>query len=135
MARVALDADVVIAFLDPGDDQHARAVGELRPRLAAGDELLIGATVYAETIVRPLQQGTDATVDAFLDAAGVTVVPVDRTIARQAARLRAAYPSLRLPDAISLATALSTNATFVTLDKELQRFAEESRPSGSAGDD
>ena len=54
MARVALDADILIAFLDPGDDQHAAAVAELRPRLAAGDELLVGATVYAETIVRPL---------------------------------------------------------------------------------
>ena len=58
MARVALDADVLIAFLDPGDDQHARAVEKLRPRLAAGDELLVGATVYAETIVRPLLRST-----------------------------------------------------------------------------
>jgi len=135
VARVALDADVVIAFLDPGDDQHGRAIGELRPRLAAGDELLIGATVYAETIVRPLQQGTDAKVDAFLDAAGVTVVPVDRAVARRAARLRATYSSLRVPDAMSLATALATNATFVTLDKKLQGLAEQARPSGSACDD
>jgi predicted nucleic acid-binding protein len=135
VARVALDADVVVAFLDPGDDRHERAVGELRPLLAAGDGVLIGATVYAETIVRPLQQGTDATVDAFLDAAGVTVVPVDRSLARRAARLRATHSSLRLPDAMSLATALATNATFVTLDKKLQRLAEQVRPSASAGDD
>jgi predicted nucleic acid-binding protein len=135
VALVALDADVVIAFLDPGDDQHGRAVGELRPRLAAGDELIIGATVYAETIVRPLQQGTDATVDAFLDAAGVTVVPVDPAVARRAARLRATSSSLRLPDAMSLATALVTNATFVTLDEKLQRLAEQARPSASASDD
>lgn len=129
MGRVALDADVVIAFLDPGDDQHGRAVAELRPRLAAGDELLIGATVYAETIVRPLQQGTDATVDDFLDAAGVTVVAVDRAVARRAARLRATYSSLRLPDAMSLATALATNATFATLDKKLHRLSMSRRAS------
>lgn len=135
MARIALDADVVIAFLDPGDDQHVRAVGLLRPRLAAGDDFLIGATVYAETIVRPLQQGTEATVDAFLDAAGVTVVPIDRAVARRAAGLRATYSSLRLPDAMSLATALVADATFVTLDKKLQRLAEQARPSSSAADD
>jgi predicted nucleic acid-binding protein len=123
MARVALDADVVIAFLDPMDDQHARAVAELRPRLAAADELLVGATVYAETLVRPLQQGTDATVDAFLDEAGISVIPVDRGIARRAARLRAQHSSLRLPDAISLATAQSLDATLLTLDKKLQRLA------------
>jgi predicted nucleic acid-binding protein len=123
VARVALDADIVIAFLDPGDDQHARAVEELRPVLAAGDELVLGATVYAETIVRPLQEGTDATVDAFLDAAGVKVVPVDRAVARRAAGLRAEYSSLRLPDAMSLATALATDATLLALDKKLRQVA------------
>src|SRR5207248_1416672 len=93
MARVALDADVVIAFLDPADDQHTRAVAELRPRLAAGDELLIGATVYAETMVRPLKQGADATVDGFLDETGISVIPIDRAVARRAARLRAEHSS------------------------------------------
>ena len=129
MARVALDADVLIAFLDPGDDQHHRAVAALRPRLTSGDELLVGATVYAETIVRPLQQGTDATVNAFLDAAGATVVPVDRALARRAALLRAENSSLRLPDAMSLATALATDATLLTLDKKLQQVAKRTQPT------
>jgi predicted nucleic acid-binding protein len=124
MARVALDADVVIAFLDPGDDQHAAAVAQLRPRLAAGDELLVGATVFAETIVRPLQQGTDATVDQFLDSAGVAVVAIDRAIARRAAALRARHRSLRLPDAMSLATAIATDSTLLTLDKKLRQLAK-----------
>jgi predicted nucleic acid-binding protein len=114
----------VIAFLDSGDDQHAAAIAHLRPRLAAGDELLVGATVYAETIVRPLQQGTDATIDQFLDSAGIAVVPIDRAIARRAAAVRAEHPSLRLPDAISLATAIATNSTLLTLDKKLRRIAE-----------
>lgn len=124
MARVALDADLLIAFLDAGDAQHERAVDELRPRLAAGDELLIGATVYAEAIVRPLKHATDAIVDAFLDAAGVSVVPVNRVIARRAARLRADHAALRLPDALSLATALVSDATLLTLDKRLQRMTK-----------
>jgi predicted nucleic acid-binding protein len=122
VARVTLDADIVIAFLDPGDDQHAAAVAELRPRLAAGDELLVGATVYAETIIRPLQQGTDATVDQFLDSVNIAVIPIDRAIARRAAALRAEYPSLRLPDAMSLATAMMTESTLLTLDKKLRKI-------------
>lgn len=130
MARVALDADVLIAFLDPGDDQHSRAVRELRPRLTAGDELLVGATVYAEAIVRPLQQGTDAILDAFLDEAGAAVVPIDRAVARRAADLRARHPSLRLPDAMSLAVALETNASFLTLDKKLRRVVDRARTDG-----
>ena len=129
MERVALDADIVIAFLDPGDDQHATAVAELRPRLGAGDELIVGATVYAETIARPLQQGTDETVDQFLDSAGIAVVPIDRVIARRAAVLRAEHPSLRLPDAMSLATAIVTDSTLLTLDKKLRQIARRVQPS------
>jgi predicted nucleic acid-binding protein len=129
VARVALDADIVIAFLDPGDDQHAAAVAELRPRLAAGGELLVAATVYAETIIRPLQQGTDATVDQFLDSASIAVIPIDRAIARRAAALRAEHESLRLPDAMSLATAIMTDSTLLTLDKKLRKIALQVEPS------
>lgn len=129
MARVALDADIVIAFLDPGDDQHATAVAELRPRLAAGDELLAAATVYAESIVRPLQQGTEATVDEFFDAAGISIVPINRAIARRAAVLRAEHQSLRLPDAMSLATAIVTESALLTLDKKLRQIAQRVQPS------
>jgi predicted nucleic acid-binding protein len=129
VACVALDADIVIAFLDPGDDQHATAVAELRPRLAAGDELLAAATVYAESLVQPLQQGTDATVDEFFDAAGISIVPIDRAVARRAAALRAEHQSLRLPDAMSLATAIVTDSTLLTLDKKLRQIARRFQPS------
>jgi predicted nucleic acid-binding protein len=124
MGRVALDADVVIAFLDPSDAQHQPAVEILGARLARGDDVLMAATVYAEVIVRPLQHGTDATVDEFLAAIGVNVVDVDRTLARRAAELRARHGALRLPDALSLATALAHDAGFLTLDRALQRIAE-----------
>jgi predicted nucleic acid-binding protein len=129
VARVVLDADIVIAFLDPGDDQHAVAIAELRPRLAAGDELLIAATDYAETMVRPLQQETDATVEEFFDAVGISIVPIDRSIARRAAILRGEHHSLRLPDAMSLAAAIVTESTLLTLDKKLRRIARRVQPS------
>lgn len=127
MARIALDADLLIAFLDPGDAQHARAVDELRPRLAAGDEMFVGATVYADVIVRPIQRGAEGTVDGFLDAAGIRLVPIDRAIARRAAQLRAQHRSLRLPDALSLAAALANDAVLLTLDKKLNKIADEAQ--------
>jgi predicted nucleic acid-binding protein len=127
MARVALDADIIIAFLDAADDQHERAVEELRPRLAAGEEVIVGASVYAEVMVRPLQRGTEATVDAFLDSIGVRVVAVDRAIAYRAARLRARHQSLRLPDALPLATALVHEAELLSLDRRLRRVAQQAR--------
>ncbi len=129
MAALALDADVLIAFLDASDVQHDSAVDVLRPCLAAGGQLLIAASVYAEILVRPLQRGSDHTVDAFIEAIGATIVPIDRDIARRAAQLRGAHRALRLPDAISLATALVVGAEFVTLDRRLGKTADLERPT------
>jgi predicted nucleic acid-binding protein len=118
-----LDADVLIGFLDPADVQHARAVTVARPWLTDEHTVHVSASVYAEILVRPLRLNTDAQVDAFLNAANVQVVPVDRALARRAAGLRARHPKLRLPDALSLATALSLRAEFATFDRRLQRLA------------
>lgn len=122
MARVALDADVVIAFLDAAADQHKQAVSALRPRLSAGEEIVLSASVYAEIMVRPTARGTDVKVDEFLDAIGATVIAIDRPIARLAAQLRGRHRSLRLPDALSLATALAAGAELLTLDHRLARI-------------
>jgi predicted nucleic acid-binding protein len=124
VARVALDADVVIAFLDPADAQHATAVEVLGADLAAGAEIVLAATVYAEVIVRPLQQGTDATVDEFLAAINADVVDVDRSLARTAAGLRGRHRRLRLPDAMALAAGLRRDARLLTLDHALRQIAE-----------
>lgn len=124
MAPVALDADVLIAFLDPGDAQHERAVEEIRAKMAAGERLLIGASVYAEVMVRPLERGSGQKVDEFLAAAKVTVVDLDQALARRAAQLRAQHRALRLGDALSLATALSSGAELLSFDRRLRRIAE-----------
>jgi predicted nucleic acid-binding protein len=124
VARVALDADVVIAFLDAADDQHERAVSALRPLLGAGREIVLSASVYAEIMVRPIARRTDATVDEFLDAINATVIAIDRPTARLAAELRGRHRSLRLPDALSLATAIAADAELVTLDSRLARIRE-----------
>jgi predicted nucleic acid-binding protein len=123
VARVARDADVVIAFLDADDAQHNAGVSALGGHLAAGDEIVMCATTYAEVIVRPLQRGTDATVDQFLAAIAVRMVDVDRALARSAAELCARNPRLRLPDALALATARRTDAKLLTLDQDLQRVS------------
>lgn len=76
--------------------------------LSAGDELLVGATAHAETIVRPLQQGTDATVDQFLDSAGIAVIP---TAARSLAAPPRSEPSIRPCDSRTRCAALPPSAT------------------------
>jgi predicted nucleic acid-binding protein len=50
---------------------------------------------------------------------GIRLVDADRAVAKGAARLRAAHPSLRTPDAFVLATAQETAAELLTFDDGL----------------
>lgn len=131
MAQVAIDADVVIGFLDAGDDQHERAVAALRDHLDADAQLIVAASVYAEVLVRPMQRGLTDVVDEFLAATGIDVISLDRSAARLAAQLRARHRSLRLPDALALAVALAADADLLTFDERLRRVAVAIRRSGS----
>ena len=125
MATVALDADVVIAFLDASDDQHQRAIDVLRPRLAAGDRIVIAASVYAEILIQPIKRNADKAIDEFISAIGADIIAIDRDIARRAAQLRATHSRMRLPDALSPASALATGADLLTFDHRLGKIASE----------
>lgn len=80
------------------------------------EEFLVG--VYRQKLEKNLSSYED-----FLTGSGLfTVVDMDRQIARTAAKLRAEYSSLRTPDAIHLASAISTGAsTFITTDRRIPR--------------
>jgi predicted nucleic acid-binding protein len=123
VGTIALDASVVIAFLDALDAQHERAVDLLRLYLVSANRLLLPASVYAEVLVKPVQQGTASVVDGFVSDSRMEIVPFDREIALHSAQLRAEHRFLRLPDAMVLATALECHASLVTLDARLQRAA------------
>jgi toxin FitB len=120
VGAVALDASVAIGFLDPADAHHEHAVASLRE--ADRDELLIAAIAYSEILVRPLASGHADLVEEFIDGLRVEVVPLGREIARGAAELRAEH-ALRLPDAVVLATARHRDATLLSFDERLRRFA------------
>ena len=105
MALVVLDASVIIAFLDPDDALHDPAVEAVTEY--QHDELLIPLSVYAEILVAPYRRGAEAVaeVEAFLADFAVRIETMTPSIARAAAKLRSESRSLRLPDALVLATA------------------------------
>jgi predicted nucleic acid-binding protein len=116
VALTVLDASIVIAVLDPADAHHAVAAEALRTCLAARDRFVLPASAYAEVLVGPYRRGPEAvaTLNAFLDALPCDLEPVGRATAGRAARLRADHgPTLRLPDALVLATALEIDAARV----------------------
>jgi len=112
MGLTVLDAGVVIAVLDAGDAHHAasaRAQTDARDR---GDELVIPVSAYAECLVSPSRAGQAAiaTVDRFLDGLPARVEPATRAIGAAAALRGAHGPSLRLPAALVVATAIVLDA-------------------------
>jgi predicted nucleic acid-binding protein len=108
-----LDAGVLIAILDANDAHHASSRGALSTALRGGAEFVLPASAYAEALVAPYRRSTEAAsaVDRLVDALPATVQPATREIARKAAELRARYGNrLRLPDALTVATAIELGA-------------------------
>jgi predicted nucleic acid-binding protein len=118
VALVVLDASVVIAFLDPDDALHDAAVAALTEH--QHDELLIPTSAYAELLVAPNRRGSEAVaeVEAFLADFAVRLEALTRAVARVAAKLRSESRSLRLPDALVLATADELDADIVLTGDE-----------------
>lgn len=112
MGLTVLDAGVVIAGLDADDAHHAAAAVALAAAQERSDAFLLPASAYAEILVRPAGRGIEvvARVDAALDAMAISIADADRDIARRAAGLRARHSSLRLPDALVIATAIELEA-------------------------
>lgn len=114
MSRVVvLDASAVIAFRDPADALHTRAVAAFAAHSAGA--LVLPASAYAEVLVAPMRKGATAVaaLEAFLEDLVIQVEPLTADIARGAATLRAASPSIRLPDALVLATGDALDAAAV----------------------
>ncbi len=110
---VVLDAGVVIAFRNAADPLHARAVTAWHQHAAA--DLVLPASAYAEALVGPCRAGPHevAAFRQFLAGLAVHVEPVSTAIAERAAEVRATTRSLRLPDALVLATGDVLNAPVV----------------------
>lgn len=109
MGLTVLDAGVVIAVLDGGDAHHASAVESIGVARGRGDTLVLPVSAYAECLVTPTRSGSAAVavVDQFLDSLPIRVEAATRAIGATAAGLRARHgPTLRLPDALVVATAI-----------------------------
>ncbi len=122
MGSVVLDASVVIALLDSSDASHVDARSLLEER--ADDTWLMSTATLAEVLVHPLRRGTGEEFERKLARLRVGFIDVDPEIARRAARLRAEHVSLRVPDALVLATAQQRAADTLTFDRHLRRIGQ-----------
>ena len=121
MGLTHLDAGVIIAFLDGADTHHNAARSALSTSLDNAERLAIAASALAECLVGPARRSTKAVelVRTVIDRLPVSVVHLDQEIATQAAMLRARHRSLKLPDALVIATAEHSSADrLITTDRK-----------------
>ena len=121
MGLTHLDAGVIIAFLDSADAHHDAARSALATSLGDAERLSIAASALVECLVGPARRSTKAVelVRTVIDRLPVTVVHLDEEIATQAATLRARHRSLKLRDALVIATAEHSRADrLITTDRK-----------------
>jgi predicted nucleic acid-binding protein len=103
---VVLDSDAVVGFLDRSDALHAAAKSVVHDLIVAGDRLLASVVTFAEVLTgAKLGHHDEDAVRGFFRDLVVELVPVDSEVAERAATLRARRKSLRMPDALVLASA------------------------------
>lgn len=112
---VVLDSDAVIGFLDHDDALHRAADSAVR-ELAHEQALLVSAVTYAEVLTGArIGRHEEERVDGFFADLISAILPIDVTVAALAADLRASMPSLRMPDALIIATAEANPAAGLIL--------------------
>ena len=119
---VVLDSDAVVGFLDGGDALHAAADRAIRELIGA-HQLLVSAVTYAEVLTGArLGRHDEQQVRGFFFELTSGILSVDVEIAEKAAEIRSGLRSLRMPDALILATAdIAPEVELVlTGDKQMQ---------------
>jgi predicted nucleic acid-binding protein len=120
----ALDTAPFIYYIEE-NESFLPVVAPLFEDVAAGRrEIVTSALTLLEVLVVPYRAGNlelAARYEAHLShSRGVRLVDIGRPQLRMAAQLRALHPTVRTPDALQLASALSAGCTtFVTNDRDL----------------
>jgi predicted nucleic acid-binding protein len=119
MGTVALDASVVIGLFRAEDAHHHSTRSELAAARIRGDTFTLPASVLSEAMVGGYRNGTATELHRRIIGLFGPVRLPDEEIALKAAELRARHRSLRLPDALVIATGVVDNAMVLTCDKRL----------------
>lgn len=120
----ALDTALFIYFIEE-NEAFLPLVAPIFEEVAAGRrEVITSSLTLLEVLVVPYRAGNltlAARYEAYLSRSrGVRLVDLGRPQLKVAAQLRALHPSVRTPDALQLAAALSAGCpVFVTNDRDL----------------
>lgn len=119
MGSVALDSSVVIGLFRSDDVHHDAARTEVAAARIREDGYVLPASVLSEALVGGYRNGTAAELRRRIVGLFGPVRVLDEQVALVAAELRGEHRSLRLPDALVIATAIVEDAVVLTCDQRL----------------
>ncbi len=126
VSRLYLDANIFIQMFE-GAGPVTDALFDLFDRCNPTKKSFMATSelTFAETIIDPYRKRNEALIQLYdnwtLSNAIMEVGPVNRDVLYAAAVLRADYGSLKLPDAVHLATAMLFRCShFLTSDRRLK---------------
>ncbi len=126
-AHVYIDTVTVIYAVEQ-TPTYGVLLNPLWNSLQAGNlEVFTSELTLMETLVVPIRNSDTFLIDAYeqlLLSPQMQLIPISQPVLKEAARLRATTPSLRTPDAIHAATAITSGCTqFFTNDQQLRTVA------------
>ena len=121
-STLVVDTAPIIYLLEDHPAFAPKFVGLFEAEAAGDIRIAISSLTIAEVLTGPHKHGEEVLARRYEKALQqFEVVPVDASIAASASRMRARY-SLKLPDAIQVATALEVGAyAFVTHDRDFAK--------------
>ena len=118
MARLILDANVLIALVDRTDIHHQWGFGFARE--TADYAWALSALTFAEVLVQPTRANRENSMLKAVESLRIETVDFMAANAEPVARIRATT-GLKIPDAVVLQTAISEKAALATTDKQLAK--------------
>ena len=127
-STVGLDTGPLIYYIE----EHPIFLAKIKPFFEAAERnefrIVTSLVTLIEVLVHPLREGRSELAEEYrnilLQSAALTAIPLGEGIAEEAAGLRARH-NLRTPDAIQLATAIHSGASwFLTNDAGLADVSE-----------
>jgi predicted nucleic acid-binding protein len=122
---IYIDTAIVIYTIE-GNSNYLTALEPLWEQFQTGNiEIMTSELTLMEVLVQPLKHN-DATLvtdyEEFLTASSIQLLPIDRTILKNAAQLRSTK-NIKTPDAIHASTAMQHSCTmFLTNDRGFQNI-------------
>lgn len=129
IARLYVDTNVLVS-LGEGSDEISRAILDLVGTIMPDEEFLFTSELtLAELLVVPQREKNEDLIrlyDNWIQPEGWLIAkPVDKPVLWGASLIRATYPSIKLPDAIHVSTAMRHGCNHIlSADKRLPREME-----------